>query len=652
MKNSKNKKYFVNCTKGIRSTLFVCIIGLIALATIGCYNVTYQMLETNETSVGETVKRFLAFGEVTKYANNGGQIVVPVDEDTTPDKSDSIENNYKYRIPTSVFLQPGAVLPSGQIIGPQGRLVISGDARWGKTNYGGGGDLAQKTSTWTRFSDDGGKTWSRMKLAVHYDDCDMSTFPTSNLAWGVVNADPTIGKTANNRLIMLSTFAPPKVGLHLNSSAGLGKMGDAYFQNDNNSGSWDPNKDWYLRLRINKKNYNFTDISGLEYMANGVRKTPTPADFSMSDWSVEQYNADSEEYIYYVNVKGGEIKKGTANGVAKENDQGTGFYVDENYFVYLDKDHKYPLYVTQLVQDVGDGGVKNQSGNGASVKLGTKDVHCHLFMAMSPFIAWRGCTYIGMAYSDDGGVTWSENKDITYMVRPKEKSGANTQFYFVSPCGGYLHDNLDPAMSDEDRQKYGDNKRLLFSAYSAKNGQESCVFWTDDEGETWSHATSGGGGSEYISCGGDMFSETTIVGHPSGALVAIARGIPVDYAISLDGGKTWKDNGRPPVEGLTTNSLMSATVLRYSSSPSGDPIVALSSGTSGSGTRANGKVHLLTMKADGTLEQGLGPVSASINAGAYLYSSVCELGDGSLAVIWETNDCDDLMLSFVEMLRE
>ena len=644
------------------------IVGGFCLAMmgfVGCRDVTYNIVKVGN-SEAETPKPFIGLSEATYYEKNNGQLVVPVDEDISGGY-DSIPSNYKYRIPTSVVIPAGAILPNGQKIGNMGRLVVSGDARWGNSAVGGGLDLPQKASAWSRYSDDGGKTWSRMELTVHYDDLDMSTFTSTNVRWGVVTGDPTIGRTATNRLIMLTTFAPPAVGLHMGSGGGFGKTGDAYFQvadgcGCNHSENWCRCEDstWYLRLRKNSKNYSgmldsLPDLSGM----TGVSTPPVADSFSDDDWSVEQYNADDSVYTYFVDVKGGEIKKGSANG-SIAGASGTGLYVDENYFVYLDEAHQYPLYVNQLVQDGSSGSDRNAA---AAVKLGSNKVHCHLFMAMSPYLPWRGCNYIGMSYSDDGGVTWSENKDITYMVRPKENSSNKTGFFFVSPTGGYLHEGVDA----DKATTVGNNNRLLYSAYKGQQneggkGQQAVVFWTDDNGETWTHATSGGGSQgAYIGENGTCASETTIVGHPSGALIAIGRGAPPQYAVSLDGGETWTAKGALPNSNgkLANSNLVSATRLWLSTSPTGDPLIALTSATITS-PRSYGKLYICTIKKDGdsyTIDPywAGGATVVDIQDPSNVrfdYSNVRELPDGNLTVVFESNECNDLLLAYVDVLRE
>lgn len=644
--------------KKIIKTCAVLLAAGAAAAVIGCYNVSYEILQLGNTG-SETVKVLTGLGEITQYKNQSGDYRLTVEDhtDQTPGKIESLPHNDHVRIPTSLLIPAGAMLPNGQVVGPQGRLIVSGDARYG-CDY----DLPSKASCWTRFSDDGGQTWSRMSLAIHYEDIQEDKIGGYNQD-GIATGDPSIGRTADNRIVMLTTTGSVSSGAWLEGK--LGRDGDPYFQQpctcqDYLDNDWCrcEGKTWYLRLRVNHKNYSgaitasgATDepadagdgdnkiyhLNKLGTVTIGndtITNYPVMDSFSSTDWKGEEYNADNGQYCYYVDVKGGEIKKGKGNGQYSANDEGTGLYVDENYFIYLDKNHKYPYKVKQLACSSG-------------TALGEKDIHCHLFMGLSPFNVWRGTTYTFMSYSDDGAVTWSTPKDITYMVRPKDNN-LDSSYFFVSPCGGYLHDGLNEDVAPSQ----GNNQRLVFSAYRGGSVEAPVAFWTDDGGETWYHADAGTtDGSnpldEYMkeaSTGGS--SETTIVGHPKGALIAISRGTPPQWHVSTDGGKTWDPQGTLTIPEITPRNLMSAVVLDWSISPSGNPLIALSSATGGS--RSNGYVYIIEITESGgqyNLNYNWSGtlMRTSIDPGDYAYSSVCELANGNLIVFYEGAGSDILV---------
>lgn len=643
--------------------IFVVGVSLLTITlAVGCYNVSYEILQAGSEGGSETVKSFVALGEVTQYQNQSGDFRLTVEDttDRTAGKIESIPHNKHVRIPTSLLIPAGSMLPNGQIIGSSGRLLVAGDARWG-CDF----DLPSKASCWTRFSEDGGQTWSRMALAIHYEDIQQDKIGAYNYD-GIATVDPTIGRTADNRIIMLTTTGSVSSGAWAEGK--LDRDGDPYFQEacscqDARDNDWCrcEGKTWYLRLRVNHKNYSRAasdsgvDSAGAEGSADNtvyhlkslgsnsiggvtVSNYPEQDAFNKDDWIGEEYHASAGQYCYYVDVKGGEIMKADGNGTTS-GATGTGLYVDKNYFLYLDRDLKYPYYVKQLTN----------SG------LGTKDIHCHLFMGLSPFIVWRGTTYTFMSYSDDGGVTWSTPQDITYMVRPKDNS-LDTSYFFVSPCGGYLHDGLNEDVA----AKQGDNKRLVFSAYRGGTGGEAPVaFWTDDGGETWFHADAGTtDGSnpldEYMKENGTgNSSETTIVGHPKGALIAISRGTPPQWHVSKDGGKTWDPQGTLTIPEITPRNLMSAVVLDWSTSPSGNPLIALSSATGGN--RSNGYVYILEItEAGGNYSLNYNWAGTltrtSIDSGDYAYSSVCELANGNLIVFHEGAG-SDIYVKYVQVER-
>ena len=634
MKLPIKRKIFTKRKLMIGASLLTLVLG------VGCYNVTYEILQVT-TLASSAKKVFQSLGEVTHYSKNNGRLIIKDNQDTD-ENLESLANNNGIRIPTSVLIPADSVLPNGKRVGSQGRLVAVGDARWTGTS-----DLPQKASAWVRYSDDGGENWSKPDFAIHYDDFDMAQVNRA-LYEGVTTGDPTIGRTASNRLIMLSTFGSTLTGAWTgiwapskDNGNGIEKFGDAYFQmGATTTDSWDPDAPYYLRLRKNTKEYFTRDDTTLEAMTDpehdGVYTAPTPDGFvDTSDWRSEEYDANDPVYCYYVPVRGGEIKKASGNGTCDVNDPGTGIFVDEYYYLYLDKTLETPLMVSQLKY------------NSNKVQLnGDEKVHAHLFMGMSPYQVWRGSNFIGMSYSDDGGITWSKHRDITYMVRPKEHAGRNTKVFFVSPAGGYLHDG----MSEEVAKNQGENNRLLFSAYCGGTSYP-VVFWTDDNGETWRHATDGGNGDEYISQSG---SETTIVGHPDGALIAISRYLR--WAVSLDGGVTWTPKGdlsNIGLSGLNDNNLMSAVVLDWTTNTAGDTLIAMSAANTPK-SRQNGYVHIIAIEPDGGGSYTLNPlwngteVKVQINPTDYAYTSVCELANGNLAVFWEGTN-SDYMLSFVEV---
>lgn len=609
-KNKSNKK--------VLATVLAVFTVIFAVIFAGCYNVLYEILErANELEDDETVKTLIGIDSFENVQNADGSylnLAMKCTEDPTSTGAstggkNSLPYSYKYRIPVVVVLPPNAVLPNGQKLGAYGRIYVTGDDRFGDTAFGGGNDLPQKASAWGRFSDDNGKTWSNMQMIAHFDDLDMSTFQKSNVNYGVTTGDPSIGRTKDNYLIVLSTFGPPRAG---SSSHGGGhNSGWQYFEEDNKT---------YIILRQNTEVYDFPGNNYVQKQNPSVNVAAAP-----------RATSDSS-FAYAVPVEGGEI-------INKSTKQGVGLWADEYYRVWTDKDMTQPLRVPRLKNSGSDDKSGKSSFADVTVDNNSK-TQAHLFMIMSPFIAWRGCEYTGMSISSDGGITWTPHKDITYMVRPKTKQDG---WWFGSPCGGLLIEN----------GKYAG--RTIFSAYSQK--QDVAMFYTEDNGKTWKC-------SDYVN-GTFWRSETSIVDITgSDDIIAISRGPSPQYAISSDGGDTWKSlDGIPNFPYSCSNELISVTPLRKTVGPNNEPLVAFSSGDTASGIanvgRAIGKIHIAAIKHNGTNWyfdfNFLGSATTcDLNPGGwFVYSCIREMSDGNLIDVWETDGCDTShRVSFIYLNRE
>lgn len=589
----------------------------------GCYNVLYEILEREKNTSGdtETVKNLNGISEFENVKDKDGIVASLF-------KQEALPNSFKYRIPVMVVFPANAVLPNGQKLGPNGRIYLSGDDRFGNTAYGGGCDLAQKTSSCGMFSDDNGQTWSNLQFVVHFDDLDMSTYRASNVVLGVTAADPTIGRTKDNHLILLSTFGPPKAGTFMGGHC----TGWPYFRSNGNV---------YLWLKQNTDVYEFTNP-----------KSPTLKSSPNVNWGNPSESTTSDNFIYGVPVTGGEIVKVTNKNKSFSafSDQtvestGIGLYVDEYYRVWSDKHMTQPYMVRKLKNNGSDDKSGKGSAAGATLCDENKITQAHCFMVMSPYVAFRGCEYTGMSISSDGGVTWTPHKDISYMTRPDIKTNG---YWFGSPCGGLLVENGGAY-----------DGRLLFSAYN--DTQQTAVFWTEDNGKTWTHSNG------FIpQNNGKNTSETSIVDiDGSDDLVAVMRsnaGYP-QYAVSSDGGLNWQNLGTAWGAELypCNNELVSVTRLKKSSSPSGASLYAFSTGSTDgpSSYRWNGRVNIATLeKSGGTWKFNFtwagAQTAAVLNPGDwFVYSCIREMNNGNLICAWERQECNEShCISYIYLDRE
>lgn len=620
--------------KFIEKAVFVLIVLFVSLC-VGCKDAYYTVIEqAGDIFDSEKVKEFIDISEEPRHAPEPYYEILS--RDGTGEHA--VEGSTRHRIPTMVVIPPNSVLPNGQRLGSKGRVYLTGDLRWGANN-----DLPHKASIFGRFSDDAGETWSNPQVISHYDDLDMTALQSGVCNTGVNTGDPAIGRTADNHLIILSTFEGQRTG----NSYTTANTGHAHFKIDDN---------WYLRLAKNETYWTFNGDSidwsdkDKSFTTNTTNICTLKSSLSFSERPAESKHATDSSFDYAVPVKGGEIVNlSNSASPSLPGGNGTGIYVDEYYYLYHDPDFRKPLYIPQL------------TGSGGKTISSSQETHAHLFMLLSPFMPWRGCNYIGMSVSADGGITWSKHKDITYMVRPQSEE--NQALYFLCPTGGYLHDG----MSDEVAADKGGNKRLLFSAYNTHNNESPVVFWTEDNGETWTVSA-----DDMIDNGYKM-SETSIIGVPEdGTLIAVSRSGSnsagaVRYATSDDGGDTWIVRGELPYSSgklcVPQANLVSVTPLRLTVGPKGEPLVALSTSTikgSTSFNRANGRVYVAALEKGGDGAWTFNPYFMGGNAEScliaedlqYAYSCVRELPNGNLINVWEGLGSTSLRLTFVDLVRK
>lgn len=260
-------------------------------------------------------------------------------------------------------------------------------------------------------------------------------------------------------------------------------------------------------------------------------------------------------------------------------DSSTDYYVDQWYYLY--NTEKEPIYCQQL------GSSKYVQQNVFYFKA---DLHV---MATS---------YLWLITSKDGGETWSAPSMLNEQVRTGLQSNAN--FYGVGPGRGLVTST----------------GRIVFPCYTYISGHgdgNTSVIYSDDNGQTWER-------SEDL---GWQTSEATVV-EANGNLYIFAR--HGGYAVSTDGGATWSD--KKTVDGADIYSGCQINAIVYSKLIDGKPAILLSCPTGGS--RNNGKIYVGLVQEDGSINWDY---SYSVNNGAYAYSSLTELADGSIGLLYESS---------------
>ena len=276
-------------------------------------------------------------------------------------------------------------------------------------------------------------------------------------------------------------------------------------------------------------------------------------------------------YTHYV----GDFSADGYAPVIDVNDSSTDYYVDQWYYLY--NADKEKVYCAQL------GSSKYVQQN---VFYYNADLHV------------TAASYLWLVTSKDSGETWSAPLMLNEQVRTGLES--NARFYGVGPGRGLVTST----------------GRIIFPCYTFYNADgKSSVIYSDDNGQTWER-------SEELSW---QTSEATVV-EADGRLYMFAR--HGGYAVSTDGGETWSERQNSTGADIHTGCQINAIV--YSKLIDGKTAILLSCPT-GSG-RSNGKIYVGLVQEDGSISWDY---SYSVTNGYYAYSSLTELADGSIGLLYE-----------------
>ena len=257
------------------------------------------------------------------------------------------------------------------------------------------------------------------------------------------------------------------------------------------------------------------------------------------------------------------------------NDSNTDYYVDQWYYLYNADREK--MYCAQL-------------GSSKYVQQNVFYYNAELHVTAA--------SYLWLVTSEDGGETWSAPLMLNEQVRTGLES--NARFYGVGPGRGLVTST----------------GRIIFPCYTFYNADgNSSVIYSDDNGQTWER-------SEELSW---QTSEATVV-EADGKLYMFAR--HGGYAVSTDGGETW--SARQNITGADIHTGCQINAIIYSKLIDGKTAILLSCPT-GSG-RSNGKIYVGLVQEDGSISWDY---SYSVTTGYYAYSSLTELADGSIGLLYE-----------------
>ncbi len=223
------------------------------------------------------------------------------------------------------------------------------------------------------------------------------------------------------------------------------------------------------------------------------------------------------------------------------------------------------------------------------------------------------------------------------------------------------------------------NGNLLFPIYyiNRQGKQSSALIISKDGGKTWDLGQSPndnrpdlyGQNSETLGSSsvghGHELTESQLVELDNGDLKLFMRNTSgrVMMSTSKDGGYTWTETQK--VEALK-HGYSQLSVIKYSKKINGKEYIVFSgqseSGQSGDALRRNGKLFLGEVQEDGSIvwkinklvrdiqSSGLAKQNGRSYPNGYVYSSMAELGDGSIGLAYEnTTDYTTIMYLPIEM---
>lgn len=281
---------------------------------------------------------------------------------------------------------------------------------------------------------------------------------------------------------------------------------------------------------------------------------------------------------------------------------GTGFDDKGHLLLSNNSGSSYGYYVG----DFENGSANIYQTNGTQVAGYTVDeyynitgnnVNTNLFFSDSPYQV-LGTSYLYLTKSTDGGQTWSAPRMLNSQVK-----NSKDMFYGVGPGRGLVTST----------------GRIMFPCYTytTSDGNTS-VIYSDDNGETWTRSASTA----------NQTSEAALV-EADGRIYMFTR--HGGYYVSTDNGATW--GSKQSVNGISYNTSCQISAITYSKKIDGKTAILLSAPGS-TGSRTNGKIFVGLVQDDGSISW---KYTYSVTNGAYAYSCLTELNDGSIGLLYESD---------------
>ena len=323
---------------------------------------------------------------------------------------------------------------------------------------------------------------------------------------------------------------------------------------------------------------------------NGVQRMPIYTSTS---------NQSDSNYTYYV----GDFTNGYAPLLNKSDNQESGYFVDSHYYLYHGA-NKVKLYCQQL---------------GANAW-----VHQNVFF-YNAGLHVRNATYLWLVTSKDGGETWSDPTILNPQIR---RTSGTVQFYGVGPGAVECLDDGTLVLPC-----------YTFQVGGANNASQIASFiYSTDNGVTWRRSQDSTDGSHWSSESATLqIDENTIRHFYRDGYNTLWY---TDHTRSGDG---WAA-GTPVDTGVPNTPNNQLSVLRYSKPIDGKTAILVSTATGGG--RQNGRIYTFLLNDDKTLSLAYTYV-VNDNGADYVYSSLAELKDGSIGLLYENENNPSAAITFV-----
>lgn len=325
------------------------------------------------------------------------------------------------------------------------------------------------------------------------------------------------------------------------------------------------------------------------------------------DGNAEQTN---ENYGYYV----GDFEDGYAPVISLEGE--TVAYVDDHYYLY-DTDME-EMYCDQL---------------------GSIDyVHQNVFFYNAD-LRVRGTTFLWLLTSVDNGETWEAPMILNPMIRNDTHVNGEKpdQFYGVGPGSGLCLDD-------------GTIMLPCYTFTTAANGgqgnagQISSFIYSYDNGKTWAR-------SEDATTHDHWSSESCLVQIDENTVRQFYRdgNDNLTYTDHIRDGEGWVAGEIVEVPDVKNSGNNQLSAIKYSEKINGKDAIILSTatgtwvGSNNNLARRYGTLYVLLINEDKTL--ALDSVY-KVNDSVYGYSSLTELADGSIGLLYETDNTDIVYENF------